>query len=598
VLLCWAVFIWACGRGYEFSDEAFDLILISDPFSYHGLSNFAHLWYPLYLALNGDIALFRITGTVILALCGGLFGLVISRFIDERQGVTSARVVTVLGVGVCIFWQHQTWDPTPDYNMLNLCAVLLFFSGLLESTRAAKKFGALSGFFWNMLGPAILCAVGISLMALTKATTAVLAVLFGLAWVVLLRPSRPLSWIILTTVLATFLVGVAMIATDGGIVTFIDIKIQFLRSPGTNGQAHGIATSVFGPFLKEWWKVAEALSFAMILFVLGLGWSYLLTSEGVVARWRGAAHVIAVALAGILLWWRVQDLHVAQSFMGFRVWRLTLALVLIAFALRILWLINFHIDETRQRLLSAAAILTVAPAAYSFGTGNLLIWHVAGAGIFWAAAMMVLADLAPLSRREELRRAIAFLCGVMSVGLLLSVMITPARLGSPLWEETVPVAMGAKGSRLAISPAAATYFETLQGAARENGFSIGTPTIDLSEKGLGLVFALGGKPLGALPWLISDGALPEESERREMITLQAADLPRQLAAVPVSELRRAWVITGAPAYFEIMRSALMARGLNFPDGYRVVSRTSRRDIGWTQVLWKPLDDAPSDRQKR
>jgi len=586
-----AVFFWASGRGYEFFDEAFDLATIADPSAYSGVSDFGHLWHPLYAALNGSIALLRIAGFLIVSACGALFGVTVARFSDARARFSSTRFAIVLGVTICVSWQYQTWKATPDYNMLNLCALLLFFSGLLDAARFGSMGDGRSSFYRDTLGPAALCGVGITLMALAKGTTAVLAVVLGFAWVVLLRPRRPFACIILTGLLAAVLLAIAMIVIDGDISTFIDHKIrafEALNPPGTRGDVHGIMTSVAGPFSKERWKIAEALISAAILFALGLAWSCLLTSVRSEARWRWAAHVIAAVIAILVLWWRDQDIQYLETFMGFRLWRLPLAFVLIAFAMRILWLKRFRIDRSQARILMAAGLLAVAPVAYSFGTDNLLIWHMAGAGIFWAAAMMVLTALLPGPIRENLWRAIALLCGMTSVGLLLSVMITPGRIGAPVWEQTVTVRLGRQASRLAVNAVAADYIRAFQSAARAGGFAAGTPVIDLSEMGLGLSFALGGRPLGAPPWLISNGALARESERRGTIALQAAGVPRHLADVQVADLRRAWVITGDPMYLDLMQPVLISLGLNFPEGYRAVSRAKRSDLGWGQVLWKPL----------
>jgi hypothetical protein len=586
-----AIFFWASGRGYEFFDEAFDLTTIADPSAYSSVSDFGHLWHLLYVSLNGSIALFRIAGFLILSACGALFGLAVAQFSDERDRFSSARLAAILGVAICVSWQYQTWKATPDYNMLNLCALLLFFSGLLDAARFGRAIDGKTKFYRDTLVPAALCAIGLSLMALTKATTAVLAVLLGLIWVVFLRPRRPFACILLTALFGAVLLAIAMFVIEGNISIFIENKIrtfEALNPAGTGGDVHGIMTSVVGPFSKEWWKIAEALIFAAILFALGFAWSWLLTAGGSKARWRWATHLIAAVIGILLLWWRDQDMDAMESFMGFRLWRLPLAFVLIAFAVRILWLTRFRIDRLHARILMAAGILAVAPLAYSFGTGNLLIWHVAGAGIFWAAAMIVLSSLLPVSFREDVWHATAFFCAATSVGLLLSVMIAPGRIGAPVWEQTVTVRLGKQASHLAVNAVAANYIETFQSAARANGFDIGTPVIDLSEMGLGLSFALGGKPLGAPPWLISDGALAKESERRGTIALQAAGVPRLLADVPIADLRRAWVITGDPVYLDLMQPVLTSLGLKFPEDYRAVSRTSRGDLGWGQVLWKPL----------
>src|SRR5215469_14154727 len=81
VLIYWAMFLWASGRGYDFSDEAFQLITISDPDSYRlGDTDFGQIWHPLYVLLNGSIAELRVAAFVVLTTCGAVFAASILRF--------------------------------------------------------------------------------------------------------------------------------------------------------------------------------------------------------------------------------------------------------------------------------------------------------------------------------------------------------------------------------------------------------------------------------------------------------------------------------------------------------------------------------------
>lgn len=594
-LLCWAIFLWASGRGYEFSDEAFDLVVMSDPHILEGgLSNFGDLLHPLYLLVSGDIASLRIAGMLIVSAFGVLFGLAVSRFLEPRVRSPLDRSATVLGIAVCVFWQHQTWDATPDYNLLNLCALLLFFSGLLASVSSDDHAERRTLFAGETIGPVILCAVGLTTMALTKASTAILAVILGVFWTVFVQPRRPIASLVLTAVLTAILLIFGMSAIDGSPFEFVAAKLRALdliTPPGGTGDVHGIATSVFGVFFKQWWKVAQAALFAGIVFALGLAWSSVAITESQAVRRRWLAPAIAGVIAILTLWWRIEDLQIGQGFVGFRVWRLPLALVLSGLWIRTVLLGQSRLGHQSRKSLWTAFILTMAPVSYSVGTDNLLIWHMAGAGIFWAAAMMVLINLVMPTQREGAQRATAFLCGITSVALLLGVVIVPGRIGLPVWDNTISIPIGPQGSRVAVTPAAADYIGTFRQVAFENDFTIDTPVVDLSEMGVGLTFALGGKPLGSPFWLISDGGIPDEAERRQTIAAQAAGAQRFLAVVPATQLCNAWVITGSPTYLPIVRNVLTARGINFPENYRIVGRASRNDLGWTQVLWKPLPEA-------
>lgn len=593
LLLYLAIFIWASGRGYDFSDEAYDLVLISDPPSYIDPSEFGQIWHPLYAVLGGSLAWFRIAGLAVLSACAALFGFSVWRFVRYEENGGSACTLTVLATVACVAWQHEVWKATPDYNMLNFCAVLIFFSGLLYSARYAASSGALTIGVRGVVTSAILCGIGVSLMVLTKATTALLSSVLGLVWLVALRPQRSLSSLALAGLIAASLLGAAMIATHGSISGFIANKFRALEilkalTSGT-GDLHGIKASVLVVFSKETWKLASALAFASVPFALGLAWSWLLTVPrgGIMAKWLAVGG--SILLAVIVARWRQGDMQYRQEFTAIRMWHLVPALVLLALALRVLWMAKLRLDEQGKRTAAAAVLLAAAPVAYAFGTNTLLVWKLSEAAIFWVASMMLVASLAPTAFRDRLLAAIALLSSFTALGLLTGTMIAPGRIGAPLWEQTRAVYVGGSSSRVEVGATAAAYVTTFQRDAAVNGFTRGTPIIDLSEMGPGLAFALGGKALGNPPWLIADGFLLTAAERLADVKSHAQAVPQQLRDVPRPELRRAWIITGAPAYFNIVKSSLISQNLGFPERYHVVSLNSRSDFGWTQTLWKPLD---------
>lgn len=592
VLSYWAVFLWASGRGYDFSDEAFHLITISNPLSYGiGDTEFGQIWHPLYVVLNGSIAGLRVAAFAILTACGALFTVAILRFTDGGIKLNAASITIVLGIAATVGWQYPAWRATANYNILNLSALLLFFAGLFDAARLGSRSQSPAICVSSAMWRALLCALGIDLMVLTKATTPVVAVPLGIALVFLLRLRRPFYFIALTAGVTTFLLVMWMIVIDGGIVAFIDTKIHALSYLRTSdGDVNGVAASVSAALSKRWTDVWQAGSFAAVLLALGLIWSCLLVppwNKRAELQWM--SYVIAALIGFLILSWRDQDLQVAQSFRGFRLWRLPLLFVLLAFALRIFWLTKFRIDRERARILSAAAVLAIVPVGYAVGSNALLIWKVAEAGIFWAAAMTLLASLAPFAAREHLLPAIGFFCSATSLGLLIGTMQLPGRIGAPVWEQSVAVTLGPQTSRVAVNSVAADYIESFQRDARANGFAVGMPILDLSEFGPGLTFALGAKPVGVMSWLIGYGDAPDEAQRRAIIASEMPAARRELANVPIATLRRAWIITGAPAYAEIVRTVLTSRGINFPDGYHLVSRNSRSDLGWTQELWKPVN---------
>jgi hypothetical protein len=589
VLFICAVMVWGGSKGYDFSDEAFDLITIAHP--YDGVSDFGRIWHVLYVLAGGSVAIMRLACFAILSACGILFAFTALRFSGAETARARDRLTVAAGVTACVSWQYTAWKPTPDYNMLDLSALLLFFSALLMSELPVRSVDKKSGSALRLFVPSLLCGLSLAILVLTKATTAVLAVSLGLLWLFMLRPSRPMLRLGTAAGTALLVLSVSMIAIDGSISAFIEAKVQavmLLIPPQGGALPHGIDRSLTGQFFKPLWKVAEVASFSLVLLGLGLSWSWSVIPGRNAAPRQWLASALAFLIAALVAWSRFEDLQAGQTFLGYRVWRLPLILVSLAFCLRLVWLVRFHISPRERKLAIAACILMAAPAAYSFGSDSLLIWHMMGGGIFWAGAMILLAGIAPQISRRGLLVSVALLCGATGSALLASVIAEPGRIGKPLWQQTVSVRVGPRHSLLSVNRAAADYITAFQHAAGEQGFAIGTPVIDLSEEGPGLTFALGGTALGQPPWLMSDGDLTNESERQQTLALEAAGAPRKLDQIPRDVLRRAWIITGDPAYLHMVQPAVTRIGLNFPMAYRLVYRRTRNDLGRTQALWKPL----------
>lgn len=587
VLFICAVMIWGRTKGYEFSDEAFDLITIDRP--YDGVSDFGRIWHILYVAAGGSVAILRLVCFAILSGCGILFAFIALCLVGSEKTDARDHLTVAAGVAACVAWQYTAWKPTPDYNMLDLGALLLFFSSLMMSELPARSVDENAAPNLRIFGPSLLCGFSLAILALTKATSAVLAASLGLVWLFLLRPSRPLLRLGTAAVTAVVLLTISMIAIDGSISAFIEAKSQavMLLIPAQGGFPHDIDQSIIGHFSKPPWKVAEATSFALILLSAGVAWCWSVVPRCSDSNQYWLAPALAFLIAGMVAWWRFEDLEVGQTFLGFRVWRLPLLLVSLAFCVRVLWLASFRISLRERKLATAAWILMTVPAAYSFGSGTLLLWHMVGASIFWAGAMILLASTAPEMARRSLLLSIALLSSATSAGLITSVIVDPGSIRAPLWQQIISVPVGPRHSLVSMNRAAADYITTFQRAAGEQGFAIGIPVIDLSEEGPGLTFALGGTALGQPPWLMSDGDLTNDAEKRQTLATQATGIPRNLNQMPRDRLRNAWIITGDPAYLQIVQPVVTKLGLNFPDGYRVVYRGTRRDLGRTQILWKP-----------
>jgi hypothetical protein len=302
----------------------------------------------------------------------------------------------------------------------------------------------------------------------------------------------------------------------------------------------------------------------------GLCWSWLSFAGNGSPR-RAASYALGVALAGIIAWWRAVALE-GGPMKGYHAWYIVLVVLLLTIAGVVVWLRGGQFDRQERRILIAASVLAVVPAVYAFGTNVVLVLFAAGAGIFWAASLLLIIGLAPPLRRDEALKGGAFLCAVVTGGMLIGTVITPGHTGESLWLQTEIVELGPQRARLALEPPRAAHLRALQRAAYEHGFQIGTPVVDLSAVGPGVTFALGGEALGAA-WLhvhFSRGeALPQAI----------------LSRVARGRLQNAWLVTGAD--FDLARTIVKSQGLDLPADYEQVAADGADPAAGTQTLWKP-----------
>jgi hypothetical protein len=566
---CWLVLIWAMGRGYEFSDDANYLIWDATPRSYSwSVSEFGFLWHPLYQLVGGDIRLFRIAGAILLSGSAGIFGWSISRFIASRLPRSSAPVL-VVSMMTASFWGFAWWIPSPGYNELNLIGLLLFMAALILAARAIQT--------TEIVAFAALAALGLTLTAFAKAVSALAALIMGLLWLLLLRPRRPVLFTLVASGcgLAFLMLGIVWI--DGDPSHFIRRKlvaVQLLQLISSGHSVAHIFLSTIDPVIDLQAHAAQSLPLLEIL-AAGFVWSILLLWVDVrYAAWKGWLNIVAaVALAAIVAVWRADGALTPRYHVAL------IAPLVLTISAGLSLLTRFRRDEggAYVRPIVALAFLSLcATVSFSLGTDNKLIFHGSQAAVFWFAALVLLAAAAPAASRDDLVSGAALMGSLLTVGMLIGATANPYRLLAPIWQQTVPVSIGAARSPLLVDEVTARYIDTLQDAANAHGFAFGTPVINLTGDSPGTVFALGGTTLGR-PWL--NGGYPGSTDHAR----------GYLRLVDQSQLRRAWILTGPDTSEATIPadSVLQSLGLDFPGGYRAVGKACKGNPCVEHTLWMP-----------
>jgi len=180
-------------------------------------------------------------------------------------------------------------------------------------------------------------------------------------------------------------------------------------------------------------------------------------------------------------------------------------------------------------------LLFALPVAFSFGTNMPVLEHSQKAAVFVVVALCI--RLHRLSRLELLVTPAIVACLtalcvptlVIQLKAALDVDFTYRQL-SPLGEQTMPVRVGAANTTLLVDATTRQTLQSVIGAARAAGLAPGQMILDFTGDGPGLIYALGGRPLG-LAWLL--GGYPNSH----------AWAARLVAQLSPQALQSAWLLT-------------------------------------------------------
>ncbi len=510
------LFVWMAPRGFDLTDESYYLLNYLHWREVTATATFFGAYFEAPFRLLGQhVGAVRVFGMAMLLAAGGFFAWRVLAFDGDRDHRGPRPLPFVVGgmVASQFYYSYVTTLRAPSYNLLVLFCMLVATGLLLALVEGrgsrAQRWGA--AFAYGLVLGA--CAFG-------KATSAAAMLLCHGAFFVAFNRRRRLL-----EVVGPALAGVALnivlmqllqpnwlqVLRDGVTLTttldgrYASIPFGTLWSAVLRGGARLLpallgAALVFGFIVRRWGRSQRALLSALVVLLV-------------------AGIMLTIQLQGYgKSWW-----------------------VLLLFGTGLLW---FTERLCRERTLPARAalptlgltvLLFALPVAYSIGTNGSLPSHTQMAAVFAVVAMML-----PLRRlwalglihRSALVAALAALCVPTLVSQLRS-LDDPSftyRLRTGLLQQQWPVALGAAGDTLRVDAATRSHLEALAAAMRDAGYTAGEPILDVTGDAPGLVYALGGRPVG-VAWLIGGYA---GSERVAALVL---------SSVPAETLRHAWVLS-------------------------------------------------------
>ncbi len=557
--------------GFDFTDESFYLVSIADPFLYGAsATQFGFIYHPLYTLLNGNIAALRqanILITFCLAYC--LSDVFLKTLLTARLPDAWSRRAVAAGLATGALSMLNLWLPTPNYNSLNLQALLLAATGLLLAKRETTR-ASVAG--WLIIG------LGGWLAFMAKPTTAAALALVAAAYLPLAGKWR-LRLLALALASAAALLLASALLIDGSPARFVARLSGGMAYAEMLGSGHSLLQLLKLDELLLDSGSKEVLQLAAILIFFT---AYCLQSASRALFSLGMALALACFALTVAITSGIEHRALYSGKL------LGLLLCAPAFAAMMLGIVRTRLTGLGKitRPHWALALMFLAfPYVYAFGTNNSY-WRIgAGAALFWILAGLVL--LSPLAARPRfmpMLLSFGLATQLLSAAVILPGTEAPYRQAQPLRQHAHPGHLGGTGSTVLLSEEFAHYLDAAQHGARETGFRPGTPMIDLSGLSPGIPYALGARSVG-LAWNI--GGYPGSD------ALAAAALRK----MPCDTLAAAWVLSEPTGPQKLSAEVLASFGADPVNDYAIVANWNTAAAAGgiaaprPQYLLKPLRGA-------
>ena len=568
------LFVWMAPRGLDFTDESYYLLSFLHWREFTANVTFFGAYFEAPFRLLGqDVASIRIFGMLLLMSAAGFLAWRAMRFggVDRADGGGTEPLLPFVLCGMVaslFYYSYGTTLRVPSYNLLVLVCMLVATGLLLfvVDGRASRRQTGVAALGYGL---------ALGACAFTKVTSAAAMVLcHGAFFLAYFQRRRSLE------LAALALIGVALNV----------VVLQLLQPRWFDVLRSGVALTITLdgryatiPFAALWeailrgaQRLLPALLLAAVVFAV------------VVRRWgrsspSARSWLVVALVSGTML--TVQREGYGKSW-----WALLL------FGAALLWLAERLCRDRApparagRSELGLSVLLFALPIAYSIGTNGSLPAHTEMAAVFGVVAMML-----PLRRLFALRLIHPVALSIALVALCMPTLVSQLRsLSEPsstyrlrvgVMDQRSPVRVGPVGDALLVDATTRDDIEALVRSMREAGYRPGEPVLDVTGDGPGLVYVLGGRPVG-VAWLI--GGYPGSEQAASLV----------FDSVPADTLRHAWVLSADdnPRALRSWASLLRERTRDAP---RVLAATLpyRPQPRWdamssrpvTLSLWKPAN---------
>jgi hypothetical protein len=516
-----ALYVWMAPRGFEFTDESYYLLNYLYWRDLTATVSFFGAYFELPFRLLGQsIFAIRVFSLVGLLVASGFFTREALRFSSKSEGIDTAPLMPFVVVGIAaslFYFGYFSSVRAASYNLLALCTMLIATGLLLRLAMrgASRKQFRVTGLCYG---------VAVGACGLDKAPTgALIIVLHAMFFALASRDWRgrrllELSFLILAGVALNF------VLLQWAHPSWLSALREGVAITNTVG--HGGLFDLARAMMRDVWSLAPSL----------LEWS--IVAAAIIVLARNIRHnrraqisiaVVALVCGCALELVRSQDRYLWLPIVGLS------ALVLWTFEMP--WRKPSQWTRVDAIDLGFTCLLFVLPLAFSFGTNMPVFAHSQMAAVFGIVALLI-----RLQRLADQRQ-------ITKLGLIISltVLAVPTfviqlqntfdpqhayRLRTALIDQTLPARVGLANTRLLLDSTTRDLLVAVNAAGRAAGFTAHQEVLDLTGDGPGLIYALGGRPLGVV-WL--PGGYPGSQ-------ITAA---RLISRLPLGALQGAWLLTSS-----------------------------------------------------
>ena len=513
------LYVWMAPRGFEFTDEAYYLLNYLHWRDLVAMVSFFGAYFELpFRMLGQSVPAIRIFSLFLLLASSAFLTREALRFSARQDGPGNDTPLMFVAVGMAaslFYFGYLSTVRAPSYNLLAVCSMLVA-TGLL--LRLLVPSTALTS-----ARMAMFCyGVTLGVCGLSKSSSGVILVVFHALFFALANNNWRLRHVI--ELVALPLAGVSLnfavlqwvhpqwlAVLRGGVALF-----SYSNEDKLLQMANAFRWDIqkLAPMLP--WVIGGAVAFVFLV------------------RWIGPSRRNVLSAMVITL---VAGCVVGLMWDGLtRLWLPMLGLtVFLLWSVEVFCRKPVRLTRADRVDFGLMCLLLALPVAASFGTSMPVLEHSQQAAVFAVIALCL--RLNRLSRLGLLATSATIVCLtalcvptlVIQLKAALDVHYTYRQL-SALGKQTMPVHLGEADNTLLVDAATHETLQSVIGSARAVGLVPGQVILDFTGDGPGLVFALGGRPLG-LAWLL--GGYPNSEGWAE----------RLLARLAPQELRSAWLLT-------------------------------------------------------